>query len=96
MNRFLLEVMLAILVALALTGFLKQTGACAAERPLYGPDGRYNGSVFDYGKMQTYTDRSGQFNGSAVNNGNGTTSLFNRNGNFTGSSIDRAFNFNRR
>jgi len=35
-----------------------------------------------------------------VNNGNGTTSFFNRNGNFSGSagsSIDRAFNFfNRR
>jgi hypothetical protein len=35
----------------------------------------------------------------SVNNGNGTTSFFNRNGQFSGSagsSIDRAFNFNRR
>jgi hypothetical protein len=35
----------------------------------------------------------------AVNNGSGTTSFFNRNGSFSGSagsSIDRAFNFNRR
>ena len=35
----------------------------------------------------------------AVNNGNGTTSFFNRNGQLlgsAGSSIDRAFNFNKR
>jgi hypothetical protein len=65
----------------------------------YDKDGRYNGSVFDYGKTQTYTDRSGHFGGSAVNNGNGPTSFFNRNGRFSGSagsSIDRAFNFNKR
>jgi hypothetical protein len=73
--------------------------AYAAETPLYDKDGRYSGSVFDYGRTQTYTHRNGQFNGSAVNNGNGTTSFFNRNGQFSGSagsSIDRAFNFNRR
>jgi hypothetical protein len=52
---------------------------------------------FDYGRTQTYTDRNGHFSGSAVNNSNGTTS--NRNGSFSGSagsSIDRAFNFNKR
>src|SRR6516165_9667332 len=71
----------------------------AAERPLYDANGHYAGSVFDYGRTQTFTDQNGQFTGSAVNNGNGTTSFFNRNGNFTGSagsSIDRAFNLNRR
>jgi hypothetical protein len=55
--------------------------------------------MFNYGRTQTYTDRSGHFTGSAVNNGNGATSFFGRNGQFTGStgsSIDRAFNFNRR
>jgi len=55
--------------------------------------------VFDYGRTQTYTDRNGRFSGSAVDNGNGTTSFFNRNGQFSGSagsSIDRAFNFNKR
>src|SRR5262245_52224214 len=63
-----------------------------------GPDGKYQGSVFDYGRTQMYTDRSRHFTGSAVNNGNGTTSFYGRNGNFTGSagsSIDRAFNFGR-
>src|SRR5215471_16470489 len=71
----------------------------AGETPVYGPDGKYQGSVFDYGRTQTYTDRNGQFTGSAIKNGNGTTSFFGRNGSFTGSagsSIDRAFNFNRR
>jgi hypothetical protein len=96
MNRILLEAALAMMLAFAITGFLKQTGACAGETPVYGPGGKYQGSVFDYGRTQTYTDRNGQFNGSAVNNGNGTTSFFNRNGNFSGSagsSIERAFNF---
>jgi len=69
------------------------------QTPIYGADASNQGSVYDYGKTQTYTDRNGHFSGSAVNNGNGTTSFYNRNGNFTGSagsSIDRAFNFNRR
>jgi hypothetical protein len=73
--------------------------AQSRETPMYDKDGRYQGSVFDYGRTQTYTDRNGQFNGSAVNNENGTTSFFNRNGQFSGSagsSIDRAFNFNKR
>jgi hypothetical protein len=52
--------------------------ARAGETPIYGPDGKYQGSVFDYGRKRTYTDRNGQFSGLA------------------GSSIDRAFNFNKR
>jgi len=70
-----------------------------ARPPVYGPDGKYQGLVFDYGKTQTYTDRNGHFTGSAINNGNETTSYFGPRGNFTGSagsSIDRAFNFNKR
>ena len=73
--------------------------ARAGETPVYDANGRYQGSVFDYGRTQTYTDRNGRFSGSAVDNGNGTTSFFNRNGQFSGSagsSIDRAFNFNKR
>jgi hypothetical protein len=78
--------------------FMAMRPAPAGETPIYGPDGKYKGSVFDYGRTQTYTDRNGHFTGSAINNGNGTTSFFNRNGNFTGSagsSSDRAFNFGR-
>jgi hypothetical protein len=74
------------------------SAAHAGETPVYDANGHYAGSVFDYGRTQTYTDRNGQFNGSAVNNGNGTTSFFNCNGQFNGSagsSIDRAFNFKR-
>ena len=57
--------------------------AQSRETPIYDKDGRYNGSVFDYGKTQTYTDRNGHFSGSAINNRNGTTSFFNRNGQFS-------------
>ena len=72
--------------------------AQSRETPVYDKNGHYAGSVFNYGRTQTYTDRSGHFSGSAVNNGNGTTSLYGRNGNFAGSagsSIDRALNFGR-
>ena len=88
-------------VAIVLAAMVLATSvrvARAGETPAYGPDGKYPGSVHDYGRTQTYTDRSGHFTGSAINNGNGTTSFFNRNGNFTGSagsSIDQAFNFGR-
>ena len=79
--------------------FMAMRPVRAGETPVYGPDGKYQGSVFDYGRTQTCTDRNGHFNGSSVNNSNGTTSFFNRNGQFSGSagsSIDRAFNFNKR
>src|SRR5262249_52760729 len=73
--------------------------ARAGETPTYGPDDNYQGSVFDYGKTQTYTDRNDHFSGSSINHVNGTTPFCSRNGQFTGSagsSLDRAFNFNRR
>jgi hypothetical protein len=71
----------------------------AQQTPIYGPDGKYQGSVFNYGKTQTYTDRNGKFVGSSVNNGNGTTSFYGQHGQFqgsAGSTVDRAFNFKRR
>jgi len=89
-------IMLAVACAIALA--LTMAMSRAGETPIYGPDGKYQGSVFDYGRTQTYMDRSGHFTGSAVNNGNGTTSFYGRDGNFTGSagsSIDRALNFGR-
>ena len=54
-------IMVAIAIALALTMAMSRAG----ETPIYGPDGKYQGSVFDYGRTQTYTVRSGHFTGSA-------------------------------
>jgi hypothetical protein len=98
MKHTVLQALTVLALAFAVVMTVKIISARAGETPVYGPDGKYQGSVFDYGKTQTYTDRNGQFSGSAVNNGNGTTSFYGRNGNFTGSagsSIDRAFNFKR-
>jgi hypothetical protein len=86
--------MLLVLAFLAATIALAR--AESRKTPIYAADGKYQGSVYDYGKTQTYTDRNGHFSGSAINNGNGTTSFYNRNGQFSGSagsSIDRSFNF---
>jgi len=94
-----LEALIALSLAFAIVFTVHTISrAQSHQTPIYDKAGKYQGSVFDYGRTQTYTDRSGQFNGSAVNNGNGTTSFFNRNGQFSGSagsSIDRAFNFKR-
>ena len=94
-----LEALIALSLAFAIV-FTVHTISRAQnhQTPIYDKDGKYQGSVFDYGRTQTYTDRNGQFTGAAVDNGNGTASFFNRNGNFTGSagsSIDRALNFGR-
>ena len=78
---------------------MRPAPAMAQQTPIYGPDGKYQGSVFNYGRTQTYTDRNGHFSGSSINNGNGTMSFYGPRGNFTGSagsSINRAFNFNKR
>ena len=91
--------MRTVTIALIAVALATSAHAQSRETPIYDKDGRYVGSVHDYGRTQTYTDRDGRFNGSSINNGNGTTSFFNRDGNFSGSagsSIDRAFNFNRR
>ena len=69
--------------------------AFAQQTPIYGPDGKYQGSVFNYGKTQTYTDRNGHFSGSPSTTATARHRSRPR-GNFTGSagsSIDRAFNF---
>jgi hypothetical protein len=65
---------------------------------MQGLNGNHMIMLANYGRTQRYTDGSGHFTGSAVNNGNGTTSFYGRDGNFTGSagsSIDRALNFGR-
>jgi hypothetical protein len=87
---------LTIAIVLVVLTIAAHAQVLGKETPIYGADGKYQGSVHDYGKTQTYTNGSGQFNGSSINNGNGTTSFYGPNGNFTGSagsSIDRAFNF---
>jgi len=99
MKHTVFQALTVLALAFAVVMTVRIIAARAGETPVYDKDGRYHGSVFDYGRTQTYTDRNGHFNGSAVNNNNGTTSFFNRNGQFSGSagsSIDRAFNFNRR
>src|SRR5262247_4936079 len=91
-------ILMTLICVVIFWGFMAFRPSRAGETPIYGPDGKYQGSVFDYGRTQTYMDRSGHFTGSAVNNGNGTTSFYGRDGNFTGSagsSIDRALNFGR-
>ena len=68
-----------ILTFIAVVACVITVATCAhaqsRETPIYDKDGRYVGSVHDYGRTQTYTDRDGRFNGSSINNGNGTTSF---------------------
>ena len=100
MKRTATQALVTIAIAAAIVVAVKVIQARAGETPLYDKDGRYNGSVINNGNgTTTYVDRNGRFSGSAVDNRNGTTSFFDRNGSFSGSagsSIDRAFNFNKR
>src|SRR5262249_48323305 len=89
-------ILMTLVCAIIFITFMAIRPAPAGATPIYGPAGKYHASVFDYRKTQTYTDRSGHFTGSAINQGNGTTSFYGPNGHFTGSvgsSIERAFNF---
>jgi hypothetical protein len=60
-GNHMIMVAVACAIALALTMAMSRPG----ETPIYGPDGKYQGSVFDYGRTQTHTDRNGNFTGSA-------------------------------
>jgi len=60
-GNHMIMVAIACAIALALTMAMSRAG----KTPVYGLDGKYQGSVFDYGRTQTYTDRSGHFTGSA-------------------------------
>jgi len=102
MKRTATQALVTIAIAAAIVMAVKviQAHAQSSQTPLYDANGRYNGSVINNGNgTTTYTDRNGHFSGSAIDNRNGTTSFYNRNGQFSGSagsSIDRAFNFNKR
>ena len=91
-------ILMTLICVVIFVVFMAFRPARSEEMPVYDANGHYAGSVFDYGKTQTYTDRSGHFTGSAINQGNGTTTFYGRSGQITGldgSSIDRPFNFNR-
>jgi hypothetical protein len=93
-----LTLIVAAICAVIFFAFMAIRPAGAGETPVYDANGHYAGSVHDYGRTQTYTDRSGHFTGCAINQGNGTTTFYGRSGQITGSagsSIDRAFNFAR-
>jgi len=68
-------ILILVVFAIIVLSFLG-CSAHAGETPIYGPDGKYQGSVHDYGRTRTYTDRNGHFTGSAINQGNGTTSFY--------------------
>src|SRR5215813_10302738 len=93
-------IMVATVACVAALAVVYAARAQSHQTPVYDASGRYNGSVINNGNgTTTYTDRNGHFTGSAIDNRNGTTSFYNRNGQFSGSagsSIDRAFNFNKR
>jgi hypothetical protein len=58
MKFFGTTTVIAPIVLIILTiwmAFAFSSPARAGERPIYGPDGKYQGSVFDYGRTQTYS-----------------------------------------
>jgi hypothetical protein len=99
MNMTKYAVIAIVAAALAATAARAEDAVSGTQTLVRDAKGDYAGTIYSYGRTQTYVDRAGHFAGSAINQGNGTTSFFNRNGQLNGSagsSIDRAFNFNRR
>jgi len=76
-------------IIFAVCNTIHQARAEERETAVYDANGSYAGSVHNYGKTQTFTDRNGHFSGSAINNGNGTSSFYGPRGNFTGSASSR-------
>ena len=50
-------ILMTLICVVIFVVFMAMRPAPAGETPIYGPDGKYQGSVFNYGKTQTYTDR---------------------------------------
>ena len=69
---------------------LISTTATAEERSFYDKNGSFAGSsnTYNAGKNTTFTDKDGRFNGSAIRNSDGTTSLYDKSGHFTGSVVN--------
>ena len=69
----------------AVTLLLLLAGSAQAQQAnVYGKDGRYQGSTYQYGNKTTFTDRHGYFTGSAVTNGRMTT-FYDQHGHYQGS-----------
>ena len=73
-------ILMTLICVVIFVVFMAFRPAHSEEMPVYDVNGHYAGSVFGYGKTQTCTDRSGHFTGSAINQGNGTTTFYGRSG----------------
>jgi len=81
-----------VLASLSLiTALTLATGAHAQQstsRSFYDQRGSFAGSSVTRGNATSFSDRSGHFAGRAIKHSNGTTSFYDRNGRFTGSTTD--------
>jgi hypothetical protein len=59
-NRNLKMILTFVAVVAVIIAVASCAHAQSRQTPLYDANGHYAGSVFDYGRTQTYTDRSGQ------------------------------------
>jgi hypothetical protein len=79
-----------VLKVLASLLLIASTGMAVAEpsssKSFYDQRGSFAGSSVERGNTTTFTDRNGRFDGTAIRNSDGTTSLYDRNGHFVGSS----------
>lgn len=80
---------LSVIAALA-AGFLSSANAEPwTSRSFYNERGHFSGSAITRGNSTSTYDSSGRFSGSTIRNSNGTTSFYDRNGRFIGSSTNR-------
>ena len=82
-------VCMAVLIVVALAVWLASARAePAAQRSFYDRNGSFAGSSATRGNSTSFSDRNGRFDGSAIKNSDGTTSVYDARGHFTGSSTN--------
>ena len=63
-------------------------GQSSTSRSFYDRNGSFAGSSVTRGNSTSFSDRNGRFDGTAIRNSDGTTSLYDKSGHFTGSSTN--------
>jgi hypothetical protein len=85
---------LIIALALAVSPALAQT--TTHTQSFWDRDGHFAGSSSTHQNQTDFSDHNGHFAGSEIRNSNGTTSVYDRNGRFTGSVVNTSPNGPRR
>jgi hypothetical protein len=85
-GAFTLACMVLLIIVALITWVASALAESSASRSFYDRNVSSAGSPVTRDNSISFTDGTGRFDGTAIRNSNGTTSLYDRSGRFTGSS----------